>query len=292
MTEKIFVTGSSGALGGRIADRLLAAGAQVVAGSRRLERVEQLAVRGAETRRFDYDDSALMRVAFEGCHTVVLVPTFAPVVERVKQHYEALVAAREARVARIIFVSFLPTTLESHFTVSPFMLFAEATVRQSGMNWVILRDGLYLDPLADWVPEIVRMGRIPYPADKGRVAYVTRDDLAGAIAAAAMSDRHDGRVFRLTGAEAQGFAEIAEIISQVTGADVAYDPMPEADFQELCREPGAPDYLPEALASLYRAVAAGEFDQVTGDIEELAGTAPESVRSYLQRKQSHRQGTP
>ncbi len=286
MTEKIFVTGSSGALGGRIAGQLLTAGAHVVAGGRRLERIEQLAVRGAETRRFDYDDNTLMRVAFEGCQTVILVPTFAPVVERVKQHFEALVAAREAHVERIIFVSFLPAALESHFTVSPFMLFAEATVRQSGMDWVILRDGLYLDPLADWVPEIMRMGRVPYPAGKGRVAYVTRDDLAGAIAAAALSNSHDGRTFRLTGAESQDFDEIARTISQVTGAAVGYAPMTEAEFQEVCREPGMPDYLPEALASLYRAVAAGEFDLVTGDIEELTGKPPESLHSYLQRKQS------
>lgn len=284
MADKIFVSGSSGALGGRIAGHLLDAEAHVVAGCRRPERVEQLAVHGAEVRRFDYDDSALMRVAFEGCSTVILVPTFAPVVERVRQHYSALKAAREAHVERVVFVSFLPTSLESHFTVSPFMLCAEAAVRQSGMDWVILRDGLYLDPLADWVPELVKMGRIPYPAGTGRVAYVTRDDLARAIAAVATSRDHDGQVFRLTGAQAQDFAEIAAVISEVTGAQVGYAPMGEGEFQELCRAPDQPDYLPEALASLYRAVSAGEFDLVTDDIERLTGTAPETLRSYLERK--------
>ena len=284
MTDKVFVTGSSGALGGRIASRLLDTNAHVVAGARRLERIEQLKVRGAESRRFDYDDSALMRVAFEGCETAVLVPTFAPVVARVKQHFEALKAARQAGVKRIVFVSFLPATLTSRFTVSPFMLFAEATVRQSGMDWVILRDGLYLDPLIDWVPEIVRMGRIPYPAGDGRVAYITRDDLARAIATAALSPEHDGETFQLTGPEAQDFSEIAAIIAEVTGKPVRYDPMEAEEFSEICREPGMPDYLPDALTSLYRAVAADEFDIVTNDVERLTGIVPESIRTYLSRK--------
>jgi len=283
MSDKIFVTGASGALGGRIAARLLDAGAPVVAGARRLERIDHHAVRGAETRRFDYDDSALMRVAFEGCDTVILVPTFAPVVARVKQHYEALEAAREANARRVVFVSFLPTAIESRFTVSPFMLFAEATVRQSGMAWTILRDGLYLDPLIDWVPEILRMGRIPYPAGEGRVAYVTRDDLAAAIAATVRSSGHDERLYKLTGPKAQGFNEIAAIISEVTGTPVRYEPMSEDAFADICREPDAPDYLPTALASLYRAVAAGEFDIVSDDIERLTGRAPESLRAYLER---------
>ena len=284
MTRKVFVSGASGALGGRIAGHLLDADVAVVAGARRLERIEPLRVRGAEARRFDYDDPTLMRIAFEGCDTVVLVPTFAAVVDRVRQHYDALTAAREASVRKVVFASFLPATPESHFTVSPFMLFAEATVRQSGMAWTILRDGLYLDPLADWVPEIVSMGRIPYPAGEGWVAYVTRDDLAEAIAQAALSDAANGRLYRLTGPKAQGFLEIAGIISDVTGKPVIYDPMSEEDFARLCEEPEAPDYLPTALASLYRAVAAGEFDLVTDDIETLTGRAPEGVESYLKRK--------
>jgi hypothetical protein len=35
---------------------------------------------------------------------------------------------------------------------------------------------------------------------------------------------------------------------------------------------------------MYRAVARGEFDKVTGDIEELTGRPAEILESYLERK--------
>ncbi len=279
----IFVTGATGALGGRIADRLLDEGADIMIGARRPDIAEGLITSGAEPRRFDYDDPVTMVSALKGAETVVLVPTFAPNAHRVRQHDNALAAAREAGVRRVLFVSFLATSLDSVFIVSPFMLFAEAATRQSGMSWTILRDGLYLDPLAEWMPEIIRMGRIPYPAGSGRLAYVSRDDMARAIAAAALKPEHDGSVFRLTGEKPQDFAEIADIMSRLTGKPIRYDPASDEEFRDMCLEPGLPEYVPDALLSLYHAVAAGEFDFATGDIETLTGTPPESVVSYLER---------
>ena len=265
----VFVTGATGQLGGRVARRLIDIGTDiVVAVVRTPEKAEALAQAGAEVRRFDYDDPATMVQAMAGCDTIVLVPTFVAV---------------ESGAKRVLHAGFMSTGLECSFTVNPFLLYAESAVRQSGLEWTILRDGLYLDPFAEWVPEIVEMGRIPYPCADGKVAYISRNDIAASIAAAAAGEGHGGKLYALTGALSQDFDEIAETVSRVTGADVRYDPMSEEEFVKLCVETGMPDYIPAALGTLYRNLADGFLDEATSHVEELTGKPAESVEDYLRR---------
>jgi NAD(P)H dehydrogenase (quinone) len=184
---KVNVLSATGQLGSRIVRELLRQGGadlQVVASARRPEKARELAGAGAEIRKADYDAPDSLEESFAGCDVVALIPTFAPVEARVQQHADALAAARKAGVRRVVFSSFATATVESEFVVAPFMVYAECKLRQSGMEWTILRSGMYADPLVDYIPELVSTGRIPYPAGEGRVSYVSRDDLARASAAA------------------------------------------------------------------------------------------------------------
>ncbi len=283
---KINVIGATGQLGGRIVKELLRQGGpdvQVIASARNPAKARGRFGDQVEIRHADYDAPATLKSSFAGCDVVGLVPTFAPVEARVQQHAAALAAAKEAGVARVVFSSVSTAAVESEFVVAPFIVYAECKLRQSEMGWTILRNGMYADPLADYVPELVKTGRIPYPAGQGRINYVCRDDLARATAAACLSDASAGRVFELTGPEAISVAELAEIVSRVTGKPVQYDPASESDFADMCRGPGVPEYLPHAFATMYRAVARGEFDKVTDHIEELTGAPAEGVEAYLRR---------
>ncbi len=44
---------------------------------------------------------------------------------------------------------------------------------------------------------------------------------------------------------------------------------------------GAADWIIEGWVTSYYAIAVGELERVSGDIEELTGTAPVSVREWL-----------
>ena len=167
--------------------------------------------------------------------------------------------------------------------MAPFYLYAESKLRLSGMGWTVLRNGIYLDPLADWAPALAEMGRLPYPVHTGRVAYVSRDDLARASAAACLDDAHVGRVYELTGPQALSMPRLASALSDATGREIRFDCVDENEFAAICRADGVPDLVIDVLASMYRAVDHGEFEQASDDIRLLTGEPPEDAGTWLRR---------
>lgn len=290
---KITVMPATGHLGRRVVKSLLDRGAtagHVTAAVRTPGKAQDMSKRGVVVRRADYEDIRSLREAFQGTEILALIPSIAPVEPRIQQHFNALEAARDAGVRRVVFSSLSTAgTHASRFQVTPFFLYAESKLRLSGVDWTILRNNLYLDPIADWMPELVEMGRLPYPVKTGRVAYVSRDDLARATAAACLNTGHSELVYELTGPVALSMPELADIISLVTGKSVRFDSVTEEEFAAICRE-GAeevPEYLVEILVSLYRAVDNKEFDTVSDHIERITGAPPERAEDYLRRTLAH-----
>jgi len=282
------VMGAGGQLGREVVRALLDRGvapADVVCNVRSPDKVADLAGQGLAVRRADYDDPPSMVEGFVGAEALLLIPTFVPVEPRVVQHGNAVQAAMQAGVGRLLLCSFGSGSPESRFQVAPFMLYAESRTRLSGLPWTVLRNGMYLDPIADWVPELVAIGRLPYPVRTGRVAYISRHDLGRAAAGAMVDDAHAGRVYDLTGPEALSMPRLAGIVSAVTGSTVRFDSITDEQYAQVCRdgEESVPEYLIPILTSLYHAVEDGEFGAVTDHVQQLAGSQPEDAESYLRR---------
>jgi NAD(P)H dehydrogenase (quinone) len=285
---KINVMTATGQLGRKVMDALLAQGAHpedLIASARTPDKAADIAARGVTVRRADYEDTTSMEQAFQGSEVLLLIPSKATVEPRILQHARALDAAHAAGVKRVVFSSLSTAVPNSKFLVSPFMLYAESRLRLSGMDWTILRNGMYLDPVAAWVPELVAMGRLPYPVKSGRVAYISRDDLARATAAALLDSKHGGQIYELTGPYALSMPELAQAITQVTGQPVRFDSITEAKYAEICRtgEEAVSELMIEFLVSLYRAVDNGEFATITDHVERLTGTPAMPVKAYLRQ---------
>jgi NAD(P)H dehydrogenase (quinone) len=280
----INVFSATGQLGRKVMQALLdgdAAPEDLIASTRSPGKASDLAERGVAVRRADYDEPDTLREAFRGTDILLLIPTSVPVEPRILQHANALEAAREADVRRVAFASFAAAEPTSEFLVAPFMLYAESKLRLSGMEWTILRNGMYLDPVADWAPALVEMGRLPYPVAEGRVAYIARDDLARPLAAACLNTGHAGELYELTGPEAVSMPELAQALSEATGQPITYDQVTEEAYAELCRTDGVPEPMVRVLVSMYRAVDNGEFERMTGDVEELTGRPAQTAEAYL-----------
>ena len=283
---KINVLGGTGQLGSRIIDALLHAGAtpdQLVVSCRNESKARRFADIGIEIRFADYDIPESLAPAFDSTDALMLIPSMAPVEDRVIEHDRILAGAKSASVGRIVFSSFGAARTDSMFLVAPYLVYAESKVRLSGIDWTILRNGMYLDPLAEWAPDLAKLGRLPYPVKCGHVAYISRDDLARASASALMQAGHSGQVYELTGPEAVSMPQLAGALTAATGTPIAFDCVSEPEFEAICREDDIPDEIVAILASMYRAVDHGEFAQVTDHVELLSGTPAESVEAYLQR---------
>ncbi len=283
---KINIMAAGGRLGRKVVQALLDCGVDpgdLIASVRTPAKVFDFARIGVDVRRTDYDDLQSLKYSYRNSDVVIVITTLAHIEQRKQQFDNVMEAACQCRVKRVLLASFAAAGPDSLFALAPFYQYAEKKLQESDLAWTILRDGMYFDPVAEWIPDLIKMGRLPYPVKMGRVAYITRDDIARALAYASLSSRHVGQVYDLTGSEALGMDQVADAVSRVSGKAVVFDSINEEAFAEICRADQIPEEMIVTLTSMYRAVDNGEFETVTDHVEKITGKPPERIEAYLQR---------
>jgi NAD(P)H dehydrogenase (quinone) len=236
--------------------------------------------RELEARYADYEDPASLARALTGVDTLVFVSSDG-VAESVVRHHEHVVAASiDAAVRRVVYTSIVDDQLDSHFYYAPVHRTTEAQLAASGLQHLVARTAIFADYFVDtWLAPALRDGELALSDGDGGMSLVTCDDVAAALAAAALGDR-DG-VMRLTGPEALTAAQIAEIAGAGTGRSLAYRPLADADYRSRLAAAGEPDWLIEAFASLFAAVREGRFAAVSTDVARLTGRPAGSFASFV-----------
>jgi len=270
------VTGSTGWLGGLVARDLADRGVPQRLLVRDVSRAPELP--GSVAARCSYRDGDAARAALEGVETLFMVSA-AEQEDRLDEHRAFVDAAAAAGVRHVVYVSFFGASPDATFTLARDHAATEEHLRASGMAWTFLRDNLYLEFMDHMVgPDGVVRG----PAGDGRAAVVSHDDIAR-VAVTVLLDpaSHAGATYDLTGPEALTFTEMAAVISEVTGREVRFHDETVEEAYASRAVYGAPDWQVDAWVSTYTAVAAGELDGVSGDVERLTGRRPTSLREYL-----------
>ena len=265
------VTGSTGALGGRVAKALADLGIEQRLIVRSAERAPRLD--GAEVREVPggYADPAGFREALEGVGTLFLVSAEeAP--DRVAQHRAAIEAAAEAGVERIVYTSFLGAAADSTFLLGRDHWATEAGDPRGGRR-------LHLPArlLLHGLHPLLRRARADLPrAGRGRapLAGLARRRRRGrGRRCSRRPGAHDGKAYGLTGPELFTLTEAAERLGAYTGEPYSYVEETTEEAWESRRPSGAPDWMIEGWISTYVAIAEGSLDRVSGDVEAVTGRA-------------------
>ncbi|MEV7008091.1 SDR family oxidoreductase [Streptosporangium sp. NPDC051022] len=272
----IAVTGATGRLGGRVAARLAAAGADQRLVVRDPSRAPEAG--GAEVARADYADGETVRRALRGAGTVLMVSaTEHP--DRVAQHRAFVDAAVAAGIGHLVYISFYGAAPDATFTFARDHWATEEHIRASGLPFTFLRDNMY----ADFLPSMAgEDGVLRGPAGRGRLAAVALDDVADAATAVLTSPgEHVGVTYDLTGPEALTLDEVAATITAVTGRTVTYH---EETVEEAYRSRahyGAPGWEVDGWVSTYTAIAKGELEGVRDAVPRLTGHPATSLADLL-----------
>lgn len=278
----ILVTGATGQLGlhivQQLAVRLPAAGVGRLAVSvRNPERAAALAARGIEVRSGNFDEPEALRATFAGASRLVIVSTDGPKAQRIAQHRNAIEAARAAGVEHILYTSFLDADAASPSEFAQVHADSEAALAASGVAFTILRNGMYADFLPMTFAGALDCGLLQLPAGEGRVSYLSRCELAGAIAAAAVAPRLEKRIYELTGQTAHDYHDLAARVGAATGKTLRYEPVGEDAYAGMLEGAGMPAWLARAMANMYTAVAANNMARTTNDFAALVGHPPKSI---------------
>ena len=272
------LTGSTGGIGGRVARRLTERGVPMKLIVRDASRAPELP--DTTVAVATYGDGDAMRAALDGSDTLFMVSANESE-HRADEHRTAVAAAAAAGVEHIVYLSFVAAYEDTTFTFGRDHWATEEAILATGLKHTFLRDSMY----TDYIPVFATAeGLIQGPAGDGRVSWVARDDIADAAATVLSDiDAHAGERYDMTGPEAITVAETAAILADVTGRPIEYRKETIEEARASRRPFSEHDWEIEGWVTSYTAVANGDLDIVSGDIEELVGRPSESVRSWLER---------
>jgi len=128
--------------------------------------------------------------------------------------------------------------------------------------------------------QAIGAGALYAAAGDGKAGYVTRADCARAAAAALLTET-GSTVRDLTGPEAVSHDDIAAILSEVSGKQTPYVPITRDALVEAMVKNGLPEFMADVFSSFDVAIAKGNLDVASDDVEKLTGQKAQSVRDFL-----------
>ena len=280
----LVVTGAAGQMGRRVVELLLETQAgRIVATTRNPKKIADLADRGAIVRHADFDEPRSLINAFDGAERLLLISTDAVDLpgRRVKQHKEAIEAAKRAGVQHIVYTSVTNPEPPTPVLVAQDHWDTEQLVAASGLSWTVLRNNVYSEVILIALPDAVVRGQLPAAAGEDGAAWVTREDCARVAAAILASSETSNRAIDVTGPAVVNYHEIARLATELTGHPVSYLPLEPEAFRANVVANGLPEFVADLFLSFHLGMAQGKFAPATSAVEELTGRRPTSVAEFL-----------
>lgn len=293
---KIIVSGASGQFGHAAAMQLLENGADVIALSRSVDKLADLAARGAAVRAADFDSPDGLEDAMAGGEKLLLIST-TMVGQRPRQHGNAIRAAKAAGVKHVVYTSVTDGGNPDHPAIEQHDHYAtEQLLKESGMAYTILRNSQYSEAIATAmaVPALLA-GVKPDNCGDGKIAFVSRDDCVAVAVAVLTQDGHENAIYDVTGPELLSVPGAMAMISEMAGKPIDLQPVDDegmyAYFDSLGVARKSEDvefdspipWASEGMVTFGQAIREGNFAVISNSVESITGRKPRTLRSVLEQ---------
>ena len=275
---KYAVTSASGSLGSAIVQRLKKEiGSESVVGiARTPEKAEKL---GIEIRKGDYNSHSDFDEALKGIDAVLLVSGMDHPDKRIQQHRNVIEGAKNNGVKRIVYTSIFGAEEGNAF--SPVVASnrqTESDIRNSGMQWAIGRNGIYIEPDLEYVDTYKKEGGIINCAAVGKCGYTSRDELAFAYFKMLTEENLAGRTYALFGQPITQ-QQLVDAINKAYGLDLTFKSISVEDYLKE-RKAALGDFLGTVIGGIYQGIREGKFDGES-HYETLTGRKHQSVDEMI-----------
>lgn len=274
----ILVTGASGKLGRKVVQELQATDAPLRLMVRDKKKVSD--VSNVEVVEGDYRNPDSLKAAFEGIGRAFIVSLHERPMDRAKLHRNAFMAAEDAGVDYVVYTSFQGAAEDSLFSMGRDHHQSELYLQEAGLTYAALRNNYYMETAHE---EVNERGMILNPAGDGRVAWVTRDDIARVAAHLLLNPRSASEALDVTGPEAPKLSELAQLLSELIGIHIPFRIESYEEGLAWRKEYGLIEWNLEAWMSSDMAKGKGEASGVSDTVERLTGQKACSLREFYKQ---------
>ncbi|MFZ6655617.1 SDR family oxidoreductase [Undibacterium sp. TJN19] len=267
----IAITGANGKLGQLVVSALLQVlpATQIVAAVRNTAKADRLQALGVEVREADYDRPESLEAAFKGVEKVLLISAVQPG-QRLRQHKAVIDAAKRASVKLIAYTSMLRADTSSLILAAEHKE-TEEYLKNLGIDFVLLRNGWYLENHTEALGQAIISGSIYASAGQGKFASASRADYAAAAVTVLTQSGHTNRTYELAGDHSFTLEELAEEVSKQAGRKIVYQNLPPAEYGAMLLGFGLPQFIVDVVVDADVNAVQGELDSPARDLSELLG---------------------
>lgn len=275
---KIAVTTASGNLGSAIINRLKQEiGAENVIGIARTP--EKATGLGVEIRKGDYNNKEEFISALQGVDAVLLVSGMDHPEKRIEQHRNVIEAAKENGVNKIVYTSIYGAEEGNAF--SPIVASnrqTEEDIKDSGLQWAIGRNGIYIEPDLEYIETYKKEGGIINCAADGKCGYTSRTELAYAYYKLLIDDELQGKTYNLFG-EPITQQQLTNAINEAYNLNLPYKSITvEAYVKE--RQAALGDFLGTVIGGIYEGIRTNKYNGQS-DFATIANRPHKSLHEMI-----------
>ena len=229
----------------------------------------------------DTGDPDSIEAGLAGCDKLFLLTGHSPAMQ--EQQINTIEAAKRAGVSHVVKLSGgdAVATPDCPSKIGQAHYHIEEALKASGLEWTILRPGLFMQNFLNMAGMVKGQGKImmPVPADVEAGMIDVRD--TGDVAAAVLTgDGHNGQSYFLASANRTP-GDVAAVLSAELGREIAFVEVPLEGAVGAMKERGMPDWLIDHQAGVMGLFASGVLAQTNDNIEQISGHPARTLEDFV-----------
>ncbi|MFD7527860.1 SDR family oxidoreductase [Streptomyces sp. NPDC059849] len=272
----IVVTGATGNIGRPLTQALAEAGQQVVAVSRHTTAVPNGGLHVAA----DLAKPASLKPALAGAKALFLLLS-GDLHATGANPADIISEAAASGVRRVVLLSTLGVVTRPSGQTRIAMRALEDMLRESGLEWAILRPGGFASNALWWAESVRAQQVVAAPFGDVGVPIVDPADIAAVAAACLLDDRHTGGTYELTGPEVITPRQQAEAIAAALGSPVRFHELTR-DEAKTAMTQSMPAELADDTLDILGSPSPAEL-RISPDVQQVLGRAPRPFADWAAR---------
>ena len=229
----------------------------------------------------DLSDPDSLVAAFDGLDWLFLVCGLYPNLAQLEAN--AIAAAKRAGVSMIVKSSAAEPMIadDSPTPIGRQHMPAEHALKQSGLEWTILRPTFLMQNSLSQSARVINEGKLAMPVKPDvAISFIDTRDIGASAAAVLTESGHERRTYTLTGVRLN-LGEAIDTFSRTLGREIEYAFVPEETARSNMDQHGMPEWMKEHFLGVGKLLSEGRLSELTDDVRRITGRDPHDYASFV-----------
>ena len=155
---------------------------------------------------------------------------------------------------------------------------------KSGLEWTIVRASWFMQNFSEnFLLDSILKSEVVLPIIKSKEPFVDADDIADVAVSVLTDNKHNKKIYELTGSELLSFEKTIQVISQKLNKPISYTEIPMETYEEALKSSKLPEDFIWLIKYLFTEVLDGRNESISTDIENILGRKPITFDEYVNK---------